>query len=238
MAKKSREPRKQTRETKVEASFRPSPPLKAKNPAQAHYMDTIQESPITLATGYAGTGKTYIPARMAARWLKQSRVESIVLSRPAISESQSLGYFKGTVEEKMYGWLAPILGALKEEFSPGELDYLIKDTVQRITFIPLEVIKGYSLKNAFVIVDEIEDCTLKELKSITTRIGANSTMVLSGDITQSALDHSGVQQLLDMCAVDERLARHISHVAFNDASAIVRSDTCREIVLGFERAGK
>lgn len=236
--KTSRTPRKQTREMKCEARFSPAAPLKPKNAFQVQYLNAIEDSPITVATGYPGTGKTYLPARVAASWYRQGRIDSIILSRPPMSGSQSLGYFKGTVEEKMQAWLAPVLGALQEEFSRGELDYLIKDPINRISFVPLETIKGSSWKNAFVIIDEAEDLTLKEIKSILTRIGANSRIVLSGDIGQTDLAYSGLSELLNLREADERFGRHISHVAFDDPAAIVRSDTCREIILGFERAGR
>lgn len=239
MAKKSREPRNtNVRQCKVERCFNPPSPLKPKNTLQAEYIDSIQNNTITIATGYPGTGKTYIAARIAASWYKQKRIDQIILTRPAISESASLGFFKGTLEEKMQGWLAPVLGALKEEFSPGELEYLVKETVNRVTYVPLEIIKGSNWKNCFTIVDEAEDCTLTELKAILTRVGTNSRLVLSGDIGQSALYKCGLYDVLEMKAVDERFGRHIQHVNFNDPAAIVRSNECREMILGFERAGK
>ena len=223
---------------RVERNFRKAPTLKAKNRLQAQYIEAMESTPITIATGYPGSGKTYLAGRMAGAWLKERRVDTIILARPAVSTSESLGFFKGTIEEKMQGWLAPVMGALKDEFSPGELSYLIKETIDRLVFVPLEVIKGYSWKNSFIIVDEVEDCTLKELRSIVTRIGVNSRLVLSGDISQTDLASSGVAELLTMRKHDNALARHIAHINFNDPSTIVRSDTCREMILAFERAGK
>ena len=227
-----------TKKDRVERCFNPAAPLTSKNALQADYITCIKDCPITVATGYPGTGKTYIPARIAAHLYKTGQIDNIILSRPPVSASNSLGFFKGTKEEKMKQWLAPVLGALKDEFSPGELSYLLKEEVERVTFVPIEVVKGQSWKNSFVIIDEAEDCTLKELKSILTRIGANSRIVLCGDVGQTDLRRSGLAELIDMCKGDARLRKHIQHVDFNDPATIVRSDMCREMILGFERAGK
>jgi phosphate starvation-inducible protein PhoH and related proteins len=220
-----------------ERRFVAAPPLQAMHPLQAKYINCLTNCPITIATGYAGTGKTYIAARVAAKMLKDKKVESIVLSRPALSASKSLGYFKGTKEEKMLGWLAPVMGALKECFSPGQIKYMIKEDIERITFLPLELIKGMSWKDAFVIIDEAEDCTFKELESILTRIGTNSRLVLSGDVSQTdLLNKVGIQEVLKMKCLDPKFGAHIEHIHFNEPNAIVRSDECREMILGFERA--
>jgi len=232
-----RKRRTASRETKIERAFQQASPLRSKNFKQQEYMNYIQECPIVVATGYPGTGKTYIAARMAAQWFKQGRIDNIVLSRPSISTSKSLGFFKGTKNEKMQQWLAPVLSALREEFAPGELEYFAKEEIDKITFCPLEVIKGLSWKNSFIIVDEAEDCTLKELKAILTRIGKNSRVVLSGDLGQSDLGkNAGLSTVLEMCCSDERFGHHVRHINFDDPDMIVRSPTCREMILGFERA--
>ena len=100
------------------------------------------------------------------------------------------------------------------------------------------MVKGLSWKNTFVIIDEAEDCTLRELKAILTRIGINSRIILCGDLSQSDLGDSGLAELLRMREADDRLHEFIQHIDFNDPSTIVRSNTCREMILGFERAGK
>lgn len=233
---KTRAARRETRTEKVEKSFSPAQPLQPKNQTQMRYMQAIYNSPIVIATGYAGTGKTYVPGRIAGRMFNNNQVERIVLSRPPVSSSDSLGFFKGTKNEKMLGWLAPILGALKEEFSPANLEYLMKDDVDKITCCPLETIKGSSWKNSFIIFDEAEDLTIKELWSILTRIGNGSTMVLCGDISQTDLARSGLSILLQLMEIEPKLKSVISHVHFGNVEDIVRGPACREIVIAFERS--
>jgi phosphate starvation-inducible PhoH-like protein len=227
--------RKIKRQDKVERCFTPAPPLRAKNKTQQEYVEAIENYPITIATGYPGTGKTYIPARLAVAALKSNCIKSIVLSRPNISVSNSLGYFKGTKDEKMLNWLAPVLSAFRESLAPSDLQYCIKEDVARITFCPLEVIKGVSWKNSFIIIDEAEDCTFKELRSICTRIGNNSTLVLCGDIDQCDLNHSGLAELINLLNHDQQMQAHVKHIEFNDINTIVRSETCKQMVLSFQR---
>jgi len=227
-----------SRSEKAENTWQPAAPLEPLNQIQAEYITDIKSSPITFATGYPGTSKTYIPARIAALWLKQSAVSQIILMRPAVSASRSVGFAKGTHEEKMKHWLRPILGALSEEFSHGQLSYMLKEEIHMIDFVPLENVKGNSWSNAFIIVDEAEDCTLEELISIVTRIGKNSTLVLCGDLAQCDLPQgSGLSHFLDLREKSPRLTRMVQHVDFNEFDDIVRSDICREIVMGFAEVG-
>lgn len=227
-----------TRADKAENFFKPAPPLEPLNQIQSEYIQTIKSSPITFATGYPGTSKTYIPTRIASLWLKQSAVSQIILMRPAVSASKSVGFAKGTHEEKMRHWLRPVLGALQQEFSHGQLSYMLKEEIQMIDFVPLENVKGNSWDNAFIIVDEAEDCTLAELKSIVTRVGKNSTLVLCGDVAQCDLrDGSGLRQFLSLREESPRLKRTVQHIDFNSFDDIVRSDVCKEIVMGFAEIG-
>ena len=211
------------------------PILEPQNQQQSEYMHSIRTVPYTIATGYAGTGKTYIPVRMACDFYQNKDIRKIVLARPAVSQSKSLGFFKGTKEEKMQNWLAPIWSTLLEVFSESKLMTMIE--YNELEFVPLETIKGNSWKDSFIIIDEAEDCTLKELKSILTRLGTNSTMVLCGDIGQADLRNSGLSQLLSLMEKNNRLGRMIDHHAFDDADDIVRSEACKEIILGFEETG-
>jgi len=212
-------------------------PLQPQNKLQAHYLNCIYESPITIATGYPGTGKTYIPARAAADLFKRGEITNITLIRLNITSSKSVGYFPGTKNEKMSQWLAPVLGALREEFSNAALNQMMAADPNQVTMCPLELIKGLSLNDTFVIVDEAEDLTLKEIKAILTRIGQNSKIILCGDLQQSDLHNCGLNTFLDMRENDDRLMNLIGCVDFNDKGGIVRSAACKEVILGFERAG-
>lgn len=235
MGKRKREIRDNRRVDKQERTFTPAPPLKPKNKLQSKYLQAIESHPIVIATGFPGTGKTYIPVRYAATLFKQNHIQNIILTRPNVSSSTSLGYFKGTKDEKMLQWLAPVLGALRDAMSPGEIGYWTKEDVGRIQFCPLEVIKGVSWKNSFVIIDEAEDCTFKELRAILTRIGTNTTVVLCGDTNQTDLPSSGLIEFLQLYENDPSLQEYVSHVDFNDVGSIVRSEACRQLVLSFNK---
>lgn len=225
-----------SRAKKVESAFKPLAALKPQNEVQSNFINHINTAPVVIATGHAGTGKTYIPARMASLWLKQKAIDKIVLVRPAASASNSLGFFKGTKEDKMREWIQPILGTLKEEFSPGQLDYMMNEEIEAIQFCPLETAKGNSWKNAFIIVDEAEDCTLKEIKTLLTRIGENSTLCICGDINQVDIGKSGVGEFLKIRERSKLLQDSVKHVDFCDYDDIVRSEVVRDIIMGWDEA--
>ncbi|AUR87165.1 PhoH-like phosphate starvation-inducible [Vibrio phage 1.097.O._10N.286.49.B3] len=227
---------KNTRAKKVNESFKAATTLAPQNEVQSRYMNAIKHTPITIATGHAGTGKTYIPTRLASLWLKQKGIEKIVLIRPAASASNSLGFFKGTKEDKMLQWLQPILGTLRKEFSPGQLEYMLNEEIGMIEFCPLETAKGNSWDNAFIIVDEAEDCTLKELKTLMTRIGENSTMCICGDINQVDIAKSGVKEFLELRNKSRLLKDTVQHVDFCDYDDIVRSEAVKDIIMGWDEA--
>ena len=225
-----------TRAKKVDDKFVAVPALQPKTEVQSNFIHYVNSAPVTIATGHAGTGKTYIPTRIASKWLKQKAIDKIVLVRPAASASNSLGFFKGTKEEKMTQWLQPILSTLKEEFSPGQLGYLMNEEVNKIEFCPLETAKGNSWKNAFVIVDEAEDCNLKEIKTLLTRLGEGSTMCICGDISQVDIARSGVGDFLKLREKSKVLKDTVKHVDFSDYDDIVRSETVKNIILGWDEA--
>jgi phosphate starvation-inducible PhoH-like protein len=225
-----------TRKAKVNNSFRALTPLEPKTQLQSEFIHNLKNYPITIATGHAGTGKTYIPTRIASLWFHQKSIDRIILVRPAASASNSLGYFKGSKEEKMQEWLRPILSTLKEEFSPGQLEYMMKEEVGALEFCPLETAKGSSWKNAFIIVDEAEDCNLKEIKTLMTRIGKNSTMAICGDINQVDIEKSGVGEFLKVREKSLLLQETVRHIDFNEYEDIVRSDVVKNIIKGWDEA--
>ncbi|WP_027854444.1 PhoH family protein [Marinobacterium litorale] len=231
-----RENKRTTRAEKVEKSFKPAPPLEGQNPNQRKYIETVKAHPITFATGLAGTSKTYIPTRLASLFLQQEAIDRIILMRPAISASQSVGFAKGTHEEKMKHWLRPILGALEDEFSFGQIEYMLKEEIRMLDFCPLENVKGNSWHNAFIIVDEAEDCTLDEIKHLVTRVGKNSTMVICGDLDQTDLKSSGMGEFLGLRTRSPILERSTQHIHFGTYEEIVRSDICRNVVMGIHEA--
>lgn len=210
------------------------PPLKPMNDLQAEYIRLINTKSLIIATGFAGTSKSYIPTVMACDKWRAGDIDKIYLSRPAVSESKSVGFFKGSHIEKMSIWLLPILSTMYERLGKNIVDLAIASG--DIAFIPLETIKGMSFgKSTFVIVDESEDITIKEAKSIVTRQGGG-TMVLAGDLEQAALNEkSGLAWLKKMVEKNACLEDTTGFVDFNRPSDIVRSDACKAWILAMRR---
>lgn len=212
------------------------------NEKQKEYLRALEEQvPVIIATGYAGTSKTYIPTRFACNEYLSDRVYKIVFSRPAISNSKSLGYFAGDKNEKMEIWLAPVLNVVKETLTSEATSIAIKH--EDILFYPLEIIKGLSLgstkggKHLYYIVDEAEDLSIEEVKKIITRIGKNCTLVLAGDVTQSELsERSGLRWLINH--INKYNLKKFTHIDFNNVNDIVRSDVVREFIVSLEREAK
>lgn len=210
------------------------PPLIAMNAKQQYYIDLIESKNCVIATGLAGTSKTYIPTVIACDMLRTGLIEKIVLVRPAVSNSASVGFFGGSVVEKMSLWLMPILSTLHKRMGKSVVDEYIKDGC--IVCVPLETIKGQSFgKDTFVIGDEIEDVEIEEIKSILTRQGGGK-MVLCGDIEQSALSqHSGLLFAKQMTERHPQLLNSVGFVDFNSYDDIVRSDECKDWVKAFHK---
>ncbi len=209
-------------------------PLRPMNDRQADYINLINTKPLVISTGYAGTSKSYIPTVMACTKWRKGEIDRIYLSRPAISESKSIGFFKGTHIEKLSIWLLPILSTMYDQLGKNVVDLAI--TSGDIAFIPLETIKGMSFgKSSFVIVDEAEDMTIKEAKSVVTRQGGG-TMVLCGDLEQSCLsEKSGLAWLKKMVDIHSHLAETTGFVDFNRPSDIVRSEACKAWILAMRK---
>lgn len=212
------------------------------NEKQRDYLRALEDQvPVIIATGYAGTSKTYIPTRYACNEYLSDRVYKIVFSRPAISNSKSLGYFAGDKNEKMEIWLAPVLNVVKETLTSEATSIAIKH--EDILFYPLEIIKGLSLgstnggKRLYYIVDEAEDLSVDEIKKIITRIGKNCTLILAGDVTQSELsERSGLRWLINH--IEKYKLKKFTHIDFNDVNDIVRSDVVRDFIVSLEREAK
>tara|TARA_R110000803_G_scaffold13482_9_gene37920 strand:- start:6021 stop:6773 length:753 start_codon:yes stop_codon:yes gene_type:complete len=208
------------------------PAIRPLNDKQTNYMYSINGNPLTIATGYAGTSKTYLPTAIACDMLKLKQIEKIILTRPNVSDSKSLGFFGGDLNEKMKNWLLPVLDVMVERLGAGMVDYCIAKG--KIEFVPLEVIKGRSFNEAFIIADEAEDLTYAEVKKIITRLGQNSKMVLAGDITQKDLRcESGLSIALEMAKNNPDL--NCGWVDFDSPSDIVRSETVKKWILGFNK---
>jgi phosphate starvation-inducible PhoH-like protein len=152
---------------------------------QRELMEAIESKALTLAIGPAGTGKTYLAIAAAVKALEDGQIDRIVLSRPAIEAGETLGYLPGTMEEKMSPYLRPLYDALSDRLGGKRLRQFISDGT--IEIAPIAYMRGRTLNNAFVVIDEAQNCTYGQIKMLLTRLGWHSTMVITGDPDQSDL---------------------------------------------------
>lgn len=166
--------------------------IRPKSEGQKALLEAIDARSLTLALGPAGTGKTYLAIAKAVEALEQGRVGRIVLSRPAVEAGESIGFLPGVMEEKLAPYLRPLYDALSDRLSMKRLKALIAEGA--IEIAPVGFMRGRTLNNAFVVIDEAQNCTYGQIKMLLTRLGWHSTMVVTGDPAQSDLlpDLSGL----------------------------------------------
>ena len=169
--------------------------LKPKSEGQAALLNAIDTSSLCLALGPAGTGKTYLAVAKAVEALEAGRVGRIVLSRPAVEAGESIGFLPGAMEDKLAPYLRPLYDALSDRLSMKRVGALMAEGL--IEIAPIGYMRGRTLNNAFVVVDEAQNCTYTQLKMLLTRLGWHSTMVVTGDPHQSDL-LPGVSGLADI----------------------------------------
>lgn len=179
------------REQKYRKTIRPQ------NDTQARLLAAIDDSALVFALGAAGTGKTYLAVSKAVEALEAGRVRRIVLSRPAVEAGESLGFLPGDMQEKLSPYLRPLYDALCDRLSIKRLKALTAEGV--IEIAPIAYMRGRTLNNAFIVIDEAQNCTYGQLKMLLTRLGWHSTMVVTGDPAQTDL-LPGLSGLEDVAA--------------------------------------
>lgn len=157
-------------------------PIKAKTKNQRKLVTTSEENDIVFAIGPAGTGKTYTAVAMAVRALKNKVVKKIILTRPAVEAGESLGFLPGDLKDKVDPYLRPLYDALDDMIPTEKLNYLISTRV--IEVAPLAFMRGRTLDNAFIILDEAQNCTQVQIKMFLTRIGPSAKAIITGDLSQ------------------------------------------------------
>lgn len=159
--------------------------IKPRSEGQAQLMQAIDEYNLTLAIGPAGTGKTYIAISKAVEALEKGEVERIILSRPAMEAGESIGYLPGGLDEKMAPYLRPLYDALGDRMGGKKVRQYLSDGT--IEIAPVGFMRGRTLNNAYVVIDEAQNCTYGQLKMLLSRLGWHSTMIVTGDPEQSDL---------------------------------------------------
>jgi phosphate starvation-inducible PhoH-like protein len=173
--------------------------IKAKSPGQEQLIKAIDDKNLVLALGPAGTGKTYLAIAKAVEALESGRVGRIVLSRPAVEAGESIGFLPGDAEDKLAPYLRPLYDALSDRLSMKRVRALMAEGA--IEIAPVGFMRGRTLNNAFVVIDEAQNCTYMQIKMLLTRLGWHSTMVVTGDPNQSDL----LPELSGLAPVAERL---------------------------------
>lgn len=205
--------------------------IKARTPGQKNYVQQVRKNDIVFAIGPAGTGKTYLAVAVAVAALKNRDVTRIVLARPAVEAGESLGYLPGDIREKIDPYLRPLYDALEDMLSAEKLrDYIEKRIVE---IVPLAYMRGRTLHNAFVILDEAQNASAVQMKMFLTRLGAHSRAIITGDITQIDLPTSTTSGLVQI----QEVLKDIQGVSFvyMDRNDVVRHKLVKEIIDAYER---
>src|SRR3954467_1429060 len=190
--------------------------VRAMSPAQQQFMDAVDTQSVVLALGPAGTGKTYLAIAKAVEALESGKVSRIVLSRPAVEAGESLGFLPGDVNEKLAPYLRPLYDALTERLGMKRLKALLAEGV--IEIAPVAYMRGRTLNDCFIVIDEAQNCTYGQIKMLLTRLGWRSTMVLTGDPDQTDL-LSGMSGYRDVATRLERV-EGIAVVHLSDADIV------------------
>jgi len=215
--------------TKIVTSSR-KPPVVARSANQRAYVEAIQTHDVVFGIGPAGTGKTYLAVAMAVATLKKEQVARIILTRPAVEAGEALGFLPGDLEQKILPYLRPLYDALREMLEPDEMERAIAR--QTIEVAPLAYMRGRTLNNAFVILDEAQNTTTEQMFMLLTRIGLNSKCVVTGDITQIDLPANKRSGILEALQALKNVSGIVT-VYFNERD-VVRHELVRAIIGAYQ----
>ncbi|MGK7908117.1 MAG: PhoH family protein [Synechococcus sp.] len=225
------EDRYRTSQKLVLAVNRKGESIRPKTPRQQQYVKAIESHDLTFGIGPAGTGKTYLAAVMAIQALKDRKYDRLILTRPAIEAGEKLGFLPGDLQAKINPYLRPLYDALYEFIEAEKVTQLMEQGT--IEIAPLAYMRGRTLSNAFIILDEAQNTTPEQMKMVLTRIGFQSRMVVTGDLSQTDL---AAQQLSGLTMATKILAgvEGIATCAFNRQD-VVRHPLVRKIVAAYEK---
>lgn len=206
-------------------------PIKARTENQVRLVQACEHNDMVFAVGPAGTGKTYVSIAIAVRALKKKEIRKIILSRPAVEAGEKLGFLPGDMKEKIDPYLQPLYDALEEMIPPAKLQEYMDSNIIQIA--PLAFMRGRTLNDAVVILDEAQNTTSSQIKMFMTRMGQNTKMIITGDCTQIDLPYSQKSGLIEAM----RILWNVDGIAFVnlDKSDIVRHRLVSQIVAAYEK---
>lgn len=207
-------------------------PVRAKTLGQKHYIECIRENPITFGVGPAGTGKTYLAVAMAVKAFKAREVSRIILTRPAVEAGEKLGFLPGDLQNKVDPYLRPLYDGLFDMLGAETYQRLLEKQV--IEVAPLAYMRGRTLDDAFIILDEAQNTSKEQMKMFLTRMGNGSKVVVTGDITQIDLADSSKSGLLDALRVLKNI-EGIAMVRFTEKD-VVRHRLVQAIIQAYDKA--
>ena len=205
-------------------------PLKPKTKNQKDYVDNIRNMDMVFGIGPAGTGKTYLACAMAITAYKNKEVERIILTRPAVEAGEKLGFLPGDMQEKVDPYLRPLYDALYDVLGPEAAGKLKEKGV--IEVVPLAYMRGRTLDNSFIILDEAQNTTREQMKMFLTRMGFNSKVVVTGDITQIDLPNGAMSGLKEACKV----LKNVEGIEFSYFTEVdvVRHELVKRIIKAYD----
>ena len=205
--------------------------VKTRTPGQVNYVKAARNNDICFAIGPAGTGKTYLAVALAVAELKKGLVKKLILARPAVEAGESLGFLPGDFREKIDPYLRPLYDALDDMIPSEKLRSNIEKRI--IEIVPLAYMRGRTLNNAYVILDEAQNATDMQMKMFLTRLGANSKSIITGDITQIDLPSKQVSGLVQA----QQILSKVKGVAFAyfDKGDVVRHKLVKDIIDAYEK---
>jgi phosphate starvation-inducible protein PhoH and related proteins len=203
--------------------------LAPRNSNQKEYLTKLQDETksLTFAVGPAGTGKTMLAVQVGIKLFQEGKVDRIIVTRPAVSVDEDLGFLPGTVNEKMEPWTKPIFDVLGEYYLTRDIENFLKENIIEIS--PLAYMRGRTFKNAYIIADEMQNATPNQMKMLLTRLGEGSKMVVTGDLAQA--DRLKDNGLIEFCKLLESVSKleHIT-VQYFETKDIERHEAVKEVL--------
>ncbi len=204
--------------------------VQPRSPNQRKYIETIEQNDMSFGIGPAGTGKTYLAVAMAVSALMAKRISRIILVRPAVEAGERLGFLPGSLQEKVDPYMRPLYDALYDLLDPPRVDKMLETNV--IEIAPLAFMRGRTLNDAFIIMDEAQNTTNEQMKMFLTRLGSNSKAIITGDLSQIDLPNPKKSGLLEALRVLDGV-EGIGFVHFEDAD-VVRHHLVQRIVRAYD----